>query len=83
VSGHGGKGHSTTNSKRQIRKPRKRDRDNDGEDEPDSERRMRAAVRNQGRLIKRAGAMVSSGVSEFQLASGDALERLVNRTERL
>ncbi|KAH9979860.1 P-loop containing nucleoside triphosphate hydrolase protein [Lactifluus volemus] len=55
VSGHGGKGHSTTNSKRQIRKPRKRDRDNDGEDEPDSERRMRAAVRNQGRLIKEPG----------------------------
>jgi ATP-dependent RNA helicase DDX31/DBP7 len=83
VSGRGGKSYSTTNAKRQTRRPKKRDGDNDGEDEPDSERRMRAAVRNQGRLIKRGGAMVSSGVSEFHVASGDALERLVNRTERL
>jgi ATP-dependent RNA helicase DDX31/DBP7 len=83
VGGRGGKSHSTTIAKRQARRPTKRDGDNDGEDEPDSERRMRAAVRNQGRLIKRGGAMVSSGVSEFQVASGNALERLVNRTDRL
>jgi ATP-dependent RNA helicase DDX31/DBP7 len=41
---------------------------------------MNVAVRNQGRLVKKGGAMMSSGLSEFQVASGDALERLVNRT---
>jgi ATP-dependent RNA helicase DDX31/DBP7 len=41
---------------------------------------MNVAVRSQGRLVKKGGAMVSSGVSEFQVASGDALEGLVNRT---
>ena len=44
-----------------------------------AERQMRAAVRSQGRLVKKGGAMASSGLAEFQVASGAALERLVNK----
>jgi ATP-dependent RNA helicase DDX31/DBP7 len=66
---------------RQACRPRKRgDGDNDNDGGQNAERRMNVAVRNQGRLVKKGGAMVSSGVSEFQVASGDALEGLVNRT---
>ena len=76
ISGHG-KGRSTAGATKQGRRTRKRDEaDGDG----DQVRRMHAAVRNQGRLVKKGGMMVSSGLSEFQVASGDALERLVNRT---
>ena len=76
ISGHG-KGRGTAGATRQGRRTRKRDEaDGDG----DQVRRMHAAVRNQGRLVKKGGMMVSSGLSEFQVASGDALERLVNRT---
>ena len=53
--------------------------DESGEDDPEAERRMRAAVRSQGRLVKKGGAMASSGLAEFQVASGAALERLVNK----
>jgi ATP-dependent RNA helicase DDX31/DBP7 len=79
VSGHG-KSRSATSAKRQTRRPRQRGEDSESDDDPDSERRMRTAVRSQGRLVKKGGAMVSSGLSEFQVTSGDALERLVNRT---
>jgi ATP-dependent RNA helicase DDX31/DBP7 len=79
VSGHG-KSRTATSAKRQRRRPRERDEDGDSDDGPDSEQRMRAAVRKQGRHVKKGGAMVSSGSLEFQVASGDALERLVNRT---
>jgi len=51
-----------------------------GSSDPVAERRMNAAVRSQGRLVKKGGEMVSSGLWEFQVSSGDALERLVNRT---
>jgi ATP-dependent RNA helicase DDX31/DBP7 len=34
-------------------------------------------VREQGRLSKHKGKLVSSGASEFQVAGGDALEALV------
>ena len=45
----------------------------------ETERRMQDAVRAQGRLSKKKGVMMSfGGSSEFQVASGDALERLVN-----
>lgn len=43
----------------------------------EAEKRMQAVVRSQGRLTKKGGAMVSSGASEFQIAGGAALERLV------
>jgi len=43
----------------------------------DSERRMQAVVRAQGRLTKKGGVMMSSGTSEFQIAGGDALVKLV------
>jgi len=80
ISGHG-KGRGAVGAARQARKPRKRG-DGDGGDDggQEAEQRMNVAVRNQGRLVKKGGAMMSSGLSEFQVASGDALERLVNRT---
>ncbi|KAF8585985.1 DEAD-domain-containing protein [Ramaria rubella] len=45
----------------------------------DAEQRMMAVVRQQGRLSKKGGIMVTSGASEFQIAGGDALESLVRR----
>jgi ATP-dependent RNA helicase DDX31/DBP7 len=81
MSGKHGKSQSTAGGKRQARRPRKRgDGENDGDGDLDAERRMNTAVRNQGRLVKKGGAMVSSGLWEFQVASSDALERLVNKT---
>ncbi|KAJ7163620.1 P-loop containing nucleoside triphosphate hydrolase protein [Mycena crocata] len=43
----------------------------------EAERRMQEVVRLQGRLTKKGGVMRSSGASEFQIAGGAALERLV------
>ena len=84
ISGHGGKSQGTAGGKKKARRLKQRGRENDGHDEGegdlDVERRMNMAVRNQGRLVKKGGAMVSSGLWEFQVASGDALERLVNKT---
>ncbi|KAH9990037.1 P-loop containing nucleoside triphosphate hydrolase protein [Russula vinacea] len=84
ISGHGGKSHGTAGGKKKARRLKQRGGENDGHDEGegdlDVERRMNMAVRNQGRLVKKGGAMVSSGLWEFQVASGDALERLVNKT---
>jgi ATP-dependent RNA helicase DDX31/DBP7 len=45
--------------------------------DPETEARMSRAVREQGRLSKHKGKLVSSGASEFQVAGGDALEALV------
>ncbi|KAH6914375.1 ATP-dependent RNA helicase DBP7 [Coprinopsis sp. MPI-PUGE-AT-0042] len=45
----------------------------------DTEKRMQEIVRSQGRLTKKGGAMVSTGVSEFQIMGGDSLEKLLNR----
>ncbi|KAF9452709.1 DEAD-domain-containing protein [Macrolepiota fuliginosa MF-IS2] len=44
----------------------------------EAEKRMQNVVRAQGRLTKKGGVMMSSGVSEFQIAGGDALEKLVH-----
>lgn len=44
----------------------------------DAERRMQEVVRLQGRLTKQGGVMKSSGTSEFQIASGYNLEKMVN-----
>lgn len=52
------------------------DRDHSGE----AEKRMQAVVRAQGRLTKKGGLMMSSGASEFQIAGGSALEKLVQGT---
>ncbi|THH29189.1 hypothetical protein EUX98_g4991 [Antrodiella citrinella] len=43
----------------------------------DAERRMETVVRAQGRLTKKSGKLVSSGISEFQVAGGYDLEKLV------
>ena len=80
ISGHG-KARGTAGATKQVRRSRKRaEGDGDNDDGRGTEQRMQVAVRNQGRLVKKGGAMVSSGLSEFQIASGDALERLANRT---
>jgi ATP-dependent RNA helicase DDX31/DBP7 len=47
--------------------------DHDG----DAEKRMQEVVRSQGKLSKAGGVMMSTGTSEFQIASGYALEKLV------
>lgn len=44
----------------------------------DTEARMEAVVRSQGRLTKKKGMMVSSGADEFQLAGGYNLEKMFN-----
>jgi ATP-dependent RNA helicase DDX31/DBP7 len=49
------------------------------EDDPETERRMRKAVRSQGRLSKKGGIMMNfATASEFQVASTEVLEKLVN-----
>ena len=79
ISGHG-KGRGAAGATGRARRPKHRgDGDDDDGGGQDAERRMQVAVRNQGRLVKKRGAMVSSGLSEFQVTSGDALERFVNR----
>jgi len=82
VSAHG-KVRSAASTKRQrTNSKRRRVRGDESSDEdPDAERRMRAAVRSQGRLVKKSGTMANSDMSEFQVASGDVLERLANRTQ--
>jgi ATP-dependent RNA helicase DDX31/DBP7 len=61
----------------EAKKGGKRERDWDADHDKVAERRMKEAVRSQGRLLKKGGKMMNSGTSEFQLASGDTLERLV------
>ncbi|KAI9443645.1 DEAD-domain-containing protein [Lactarius indigo] len=86
VSAHG-KGRGAVGTKRRASGRRQRVRadgrgdDDDDDDDPEAERRMRAAVRSQGRLVKKGGAMASSGLSEFQVATGEVLERLVNKAQ--
>ncbi|KAF7968690.1 hypothetical protein HWV62_29698 [Athelia sp. TMB] len=46
-----------------------RGKDWDEAHDPDAERRMQEIVRSQGRLTKRGGVMMSSGTSEFQIAT--------------
>jgi ATP-dependent RNA helicase DDX31/DBP7 len=58
-------------------KPNQRGKDWDEAHDPDAERRMQEIVRSQGRLTKKGGVMMSSGTSEFQIATGAALEKLV------
>lgn len=43
----------------------------------EAEKRMQEIVRAQGRLSKKGGVMMSSGTSEFQIAGGDTLDKLV------
>lgn len=45
-------------------------------DVAETERRMEKVVREQGRLTKKGGKMVSSGAAEFQIAGGYDLEKL-------
>lgn len=58
-------------------KESQRGKDWDEAHDPDAERRMQEIVRAQGRLTKKGGLMISSGTSEFQIAGGAALEKLV------
>ncbi|PCH43621.1 DEAD-domain-containing protein, partial [Wolfiporia cocos MD-104 SS10] len=56
----------------------KRVQSDDDDDVAETEKRMEKVVRAQGRLTKKGGKMVSSGVSEFQIAGGGGydLEKL-------
>jgi len=56
-----------------VQKHRSEKREHRGDD---AERRMREVVRSQGRMSKKGGVMMSSGASEFQIASGTLLEQL-------
>jgi ATP-dependent RNA helicase DDX31/DBP7 len=58
-------------------KGNQRGKDWDEAHDPDAERRMQEVVRSQGRLTKKGGIMMSSGSSEFQIATAAALEKLV------
>ena len=42
-----------------------------------AEARMQEIVRRQGRLVKKGGMLMATGTDEFQVAGGDALEKLV------
>jgi ATP-dependent RNA helicase DDX31/DBP7 len=57
-----------------------REKDWKEEHDKDAESRMREAVRTQGRLSKKKGVLMSyGGMSEFQVTSGDALEKLTGK----
>jgi ATP-dependent RNA helicase DDX31/DBP7 len=82
----GGKKPNTKTAAKSFGKPRssavkdkvnQRGKDWDEAHNPDAERRMQEIVRSQGRLTKKGGVMMSSGTSEFQIATGAALEKLV------
>ena len=54
-----------------------REKDWNEEYDKDAESRMREAVRAQGRLSKKKGVLMSyGGTDEFQVTSGDVLEKL-------
>jgi ATP-dependent RNA helicase DDX31/DBP7 len=68
-------GDKTKNKAVKLHQQKRRKREVDSSE--DAEKRMQAMVRAQGRLTKKGGVMMSSGASEFQIAGGDALEKLV------
>ncbi|KAI8993068.1 P-loop containing nucleoside triphosphate hydrolase protein [Trametes punicea] len=77
----GGTAHGVpADSKPQRKRARNADESDDEHDVADAEKRMEKIVRAQGRLTKKGGKMASSGTSEFQIAGGYDLEKLVNRT---
>ena len=57
--------------------------DGSGEDDPEVERRMRAVVRSQERLVQKGGALASSSLAdfEFRVASGDTPDNLANKAQ--
>ncbi|KAI0374087.1 DEAD-domain-containing protein [Pilatotrama ljubarskyi] len=78
----GGAAHTHAHGAKTKRKrPRGADASDDEQGVAEAEKRMEKVVRAQGRLTKKGGKMVSSGTSEFQIAGGYDLEKLVNRTE--
>ena len=84
-SSHSAKNKSVSKGKEKRSKPRVstrvskgvREKDWNEEHDGDAESRMREAVRVQGRVSKKKGVLMSfGGMSEFQVTSGDALEKL-------
>ena len=59
----------------------KSNNDADDNNSKNSEHRMQAVVRAQGRLSKKQGVMASTGVSEFQISSTSELEKLLRMYE--
>ncbi|KAJ1304752.1 hypothetical protein OPQ81_005890 [Rhizoctonia solani] len=73
-------GKPKSKSKSEPKSKRKRGEDSSGsEEEAETEIRMREAVRAQGRMSKKGGMLVASGASEFQVTSGDYLEKLLGK----
>ncbi|CAE6416757.1 unnamed protein product [Rhizoctonia solani] len=71
---------SKSKSKSEPKSKRKRgNNSSDSEEEAEAEGRMREAVRAQGRMSKKGGMLVASGASEFQVTSGDYLEKLLGK----
>jgi ATP-dependent RNA helicase DDX31/DBP7 len=71
-------------SKAHLRRPGKANGDapvdlessDEGDGVTTAEKRMKAVVRSQGRLSRKSGVMMSTGASEFQIASSDILNSL-------
>ena len=74
-----------TAGNRHSKASRKSKSNNDADDNDSkknhSEQRMQAVVRTQGRLSKKKGVMVSTGISEFQISSTSELEKLLRKYE--
>ncbi|KAK1233167.1 ATP-dependent RNA helicase dbp7 [Marasmius sp. AFHP31] len=72
VTGSAGKSRSKDHQNKRYKSNGEKDKA-----EGDAEKRMRDVVRSQGRQSKKGGHMASSGTSEFQIAGGYDLEKLV------
>ncbi|KAL0579160.1 ATP-dependent RNA helicase dbp7 [Marasmius crinis-equi] len=72
VTGAGGKQKSKDHSAKKTKSIGDKDKA-----KGDTEKRMQDIVRSQGRQTKKSGVMASSGTSEFQIAGGYDLEKLV------
>lgn len=67
------------NARIKINSSSSRDRASGVKTDENTERRMQEVVRRQGRLSKHDGKMMISGTSEFQIAAGDELDKLISQ----
>ncbi|KAK7692988.1 hypothetical protein QCA50_004630 [Cerrena zonata] len=77
-NGKGAKGKASGSARKPSKKHSKALDSDDEVDVGEAEKRMEKAVREQGRLTRKGGKMVSSGHSEFQITGGYNLESLMN-----
>lgn len=71
------KGHKSTIKRARTGGDPNQDSSDDEHEVSRTERRMKEVVRSQGRLTKKGGVLMSSGASEFQVVSSDALAKLL------